>query len=224
MAAGVNAVSTPLEMVRDADLLRAMIDPSRTALVVVDVQVDFAAADGAMAGFGADMSAIEPSIDRMATAIDAARAAGMTIVWLRVITREDTDSAASKRLNARRGYPDSALAVCREGTRGADYYRLFPQTGDLEIGKTLYNGFHGTPLDELLRRRGIGALVMIGLTTECCVDCTARDAFHRDYDVFIIADACAGYGEAIHVSALDNLSKNCALLATTQTLVEALGG
>lgn len=211
-----------LDLVGEPERLRGMLDPQRTALVVVDVQVDFAAPDGAMAAFGADLSSVEPAIDRMAEVIDAARRAGMPLVWLRVLTREETDSGALRRFYARRGLGPSALAICREGTPGAGYYRLAPQPGDMEVGKTLFSGFHGTRLDESLRAQDVGALVLIGLTTECCVDCTARDAYHRDYDVFVVTDACAAYSPGLHRGPLEALSQTCALLTTTGTLCRAL--
>jgi nicotinamidase-related amidase len=200
-----------------------MIEPARTALVLVDVQVDFAAPDGAMAAFGAELSMVEPAIARMTEVLGAAQDAGMPRVWLRVMTREATDSGAARRFEARRGRPPSSLAVCRAGTRGAAYHRLTPQAGDLEIEKPLYSGFQGTRLDEELKLRQIGALVLVGLTTECCIDCTARDAFHRDYDVFVVADACAAYSERLHRGSLEALGETCALLTTTSALVAALG-
>jgi biuret amidohydrolase len=211
-----------LELVSEPGRLHGMLDPGRTALVVVDVQVDFAAPDGAMAAFGADLSTVGPAIDRMAEVIAAARRAGLVLVWLRVVTREDTDSAASRRLYARRGLDPSALAVCRAGTRGCGYHRLAPQPGDLEIQKTLYSGFHGTRLDEELRSRNIGSLVLVGLTTECCVDSTARDAYHRGYDVFLVTDACAAYHAGFHTGPLQALSQSFALLTDTRTLCQAL--
>jgi isochorismate hydrolase len=50
-----------------------------------------------------------------------------------------------------------------------------------------------------------------------------RDAFHRNYDVFVVADACAAYEETLHFGALDSLSKNCALLTDTQAVLGAWG-
>ena len=205
-------------------MLRRLLDPARTALIVIDVQVDFAAADGAMAAMGADLSTIEATITRMQTLIDAARARKVRVIWLRVATHADTDSAAAKRFNARRGRSDSALAVCRAGERGADYYRVSPEAGELEINKPLYSGFHDTDLDAQLRLRNVETLLLVGLTTECCVHCTAFDAFHRNYDVFIVADACAAYSELLHRSALDILATNCALLTDTATTVTAWSG
>ena len=63
-----------------------------------------------------------------------------------------------------------------------------------------------------------------GLTTECCVDCTVRDAFHLDYHVFIARDACAAYDVATHESALANLELNCAILVDVDGVEDAWTG
>ncbi len=47
------------------------------------------------------------------------------------------------------------------------------------------------------------------------MDSTARAAFHRDYDVFVVSDACAAYEPGLHESSLSAMEKNCVLLATT---------
>ncbi len=62
---------------------------------------------------------------------------------------------------------------------------------------------------------------MTGFTTDCCVDCTVRDAFHLNYNVFLVADACAAYEEALHWGALNGLSKNCALLTESEAVLAA---
>jgi len=89
------------------------------------------------------------------------------------------------------------------------------------IDKLRYSGFYGTPLDTALKARGVDTLVLCGLTTECCVDCTARDAFHLDYHVFIAADACAAYESNLHEGALASLELNCAILTSTDEIVAA---
>ena len=79
----------------------------------------------------------------------------------------------------------------RRGSSGAAFVGPAPKAEDLEIDKPRFSAFFGTPIDAELRGRGVDTLVVCGTTTECCVDCTARDAFHLDYQVFLAADACA---------------------------------
>ncbi|MDB6009462.1 MAG: isochorismatase [Gammaproteobacteria bacterium] len=203
------------------DALAPMIVPARTALLVIDVQIDFVAPDGPMGSAGVDMSTIPPALDRIHSIIAAARAAAATVGFVRVVTRPETDSDALKLLMARKGLPPESVALCRDGTPGADYYQVRPLPGELEIQKTLFSSFVGTRLEEQLRERGIDTLVVVGFTTECCVDCTVRDAFHRNFNVFIVADACAAYSPSLHYGALESLALNCALLTESEAVLEA---
>jgi nicotinamidase-related amidase len=190
-------------------------------LLVIDVQVDFVAPDGAMGRAGTDLSASVPALARIERVIAAARVSCVTPVFVRVVTRPETDTAALKLLMQRRGTPESDVAICRADTPGADYYRIRPLPGEIEIRKTLFSSFVGTTLDEQLRARAIDTLVVVGFTTECCVDCTVRDAFHRDYNVFIATDGCAAYSRELHEGTLNSLALNCALLVESEAVVQA---
>jgi nicotinamidase-related amidase len=203
--------------------LAPMIPPATTALVVIDVQGDFAAPHGAMGYAGVDMSDVEPTIDRIERLIVAARQAGATLVFARVVTRPETDSEALKRLYIRKGYGDDAVAICRADTPGADYYRVAPEVGDIEIEKPLFSSFVGTDLDVQLKAKGVQTLVFTGLTTDCCVDCTVRDAFHRNYHCFIVDDGCSAYDSSVHAAAMLGLTKNVALAVTAQEVEAAWG-
>lgn len=208
----------------DPAALAQMIEPARTALVVIDVQRDFVAPDGAMARLGLDLSNIELAIDRIEMLIAKARATGATIAFARVMTSEASDSGALRRLNARKGRPPGAIAVCRSDQAGSDYYRLAPLPGDIEIAKRQFNTFHGTDFDAELKARGVETLVFVGFTTDCCIDATARDAFHRDYDVFVVSDATDAYGADLHWSALRALQKNVGLVTDTAAVLHAWSG
>ncbi len=204
-----------------AESLAEMIDPARTALAVIDIQGDFAAPEGAMGQLGCDLSDVEAVIDLAERLIAAARTAGATVMFARVVTTPQTDAPNLKALYRRKGYGEAAVGVCRAGTVGADYYRVAPLPGDIEIEKPMFSSFAGTDLEAQLRGRGVDTLVMVGLTTDCCVDCTARDAFHRGFHVFVVQDACSAYGEALHQAALSGLEKNVALLTTTDEVIQA---
>ncbi|MET0271118.1 MAG: cysteine hydrolase [Sphingomonas sp.] len=203
-----------------ADRLAPMIPPATTALIVVDVQTDFAAPFGVIGRHGGDLSAIEPAIDRIEALIAAARAAGATVGFMRVVTRPETDARALVTLYERRGLA-GGHGICRADGGGADYYRVAPLPGDIRIEKLMFNSFHGTDLDAQLRARGIDTLLMTGFSTDCCVDQTARDAFHRDYHVFVVSDACAAYEPDLHAGTLNVLAKNCALLVESDAVVRA---
>lgn len=198
-----------------------MIDPQRCALLVIDVQADFASASGAMARMGADLSGVERALDNVEALIAAARRAGVRTAFVRVLTSPQTDSAALKNLTARRGLALETLNLCREGTAGADYYRVAPLPGEIEVTKRLFNAFRGADLDQRLRERDVDTLVMVGLTTNCCIDATARDAFHLDYNVFVVSDATAAYDETVQRQALTALEQNCATIVDTAEVLRS---
>lgn len=192
------------------------IAPSRTALCIIDIQKDFAAPDGLLAGFGVDMSAVPAAIANTEKLIAAARKAGVPVIFVGLSTSPETDSPAWKEwMRRRNGDPDAESDVCRAGTQGAEFYGPQPVPGDRVVLKPKYSAFCDTDFEAVLAEAKVDTLVVCGLTTECCVDCTVRDAFHRDYHVFIADDACAAYGADVHAAALMSLELNCAILKKT---------
>src|SRR5437588_687459 len=164
----------------DISALDRMVDPGRTALLVIDVQEDFAGPAGAMARMGADLRDVPRVLDNIEALISAARGRGVRVVFVRLLTSPETDSVALKTLNARKGLPSEAIALCREDCAGSAYHRVAPLPRDIEIQKRLFDAFHATDLEARLRAERIDTLVMVGLTTNCCVDATCKGAFHRD--------------------------------------------
>lgn len=199
----------------------AIFAPAHTALLVIDIQKDFGAPGFAMAQAGMVMEPVEAALAASIRLIDAARSAHVPVVFIRVITRPETDSRAVRRFFERIGYGADAAAICRAGTEGAAYYRVAPELGEIEVEKTLYNAFAGTRLETILRERGIETLVLCGLTTDCCVDGTARDAFERNFDVFIARDACAAFDPQTHENALAILGTHSAIAVDSASVREA---
>lgn len=200
--------------------LREWLAPSRTALLLVDMQVDFASPEGAMAREGKALSAPQAAVKNAMTLADAARKAGVACVFARLITRPGEESATLKEWKKRRGAEDDALLCC-EGSKGASFVGPQPLPGEAVFSKSRYDPFHATGLDAWLRAQKRDTLVLSGLTTECCIDSTARQAFERDYHVFIATDAVAAYQPDLHRAALAALELNCAILAPTHAIVAA---
>jgi nicotinamidase-related amidase len=193
--------------------------------VVIDMQVDFASPDGVLGKAGLDMSPAQPALAAAVKLVDAARAANVPVVFVGLQTTPETDSPAwRERMRRRGGDPNAESAVCREGARGAAFVGPRPRPGEPLVAKTRYSGFYETDLNAVLASLGADTLVVCGLTTECCVDCTVRDAFHLDYHVFIPVDACAAYDPALHEAALASLELNCAILTTTDAVATAWMG
>jgi nicotinamidase-related amidase len=213
----MNAV---VELKKATDL-PAWIDPARTALITVDMQGDFASPDGAMAQMGCDMSAIPAAIANASRLVDAARAAGVPVVWVAALRQPGPLSPIRRERLARLGYETFDGGICTVGTPGSAFIGPQPAEDETIIAKKSYSGFFKTELDEVLRGRGVDTIVVCGLTTECCVDGTVRDGYNLEYHVFLISDACACYGDDLHQAALRALELNCAILASTDEIVQA---
>lgn len=203
-------------------MLKNWIAPARTALLLVDMQIDFVSPDGAMGQDGADLTMALAAVEKAAMLADAARSAGVPCLFARLITRASDETDLSREWKERRGKEDET-PLCREGTRGAEFAGPQPLPDEAVFSKSRYDAFAGTGLDAHLRGLKRDTLVIAGLTTECCVDSTARDAFERDYHVFIASDAVAAYEQDLHDAALKALELNCAILASSAGIAAAWG-
>lgn len=197
------------------------IGPARTALLIIDMQVDFAAPHGAMGRAGADLTTVPAALAAARRLATSARAAGVAVIFVRLETTPGTNSPAWAERRHRLGEAAGEGGFCRVGETGADFVGPRPTPGETVIGKRRYSGFFATDLESRLAAGGIDTLVVCGLTTECCVAATARDAFERDYHVFLAADACAAYEPSLHAAALKSLALNCAILVTAEDVEAA---
>jgi ureidoacrylate peracid hydrolase len=175
-----------------------IVDPSHTALLVVDVQNDFCHRDGGLARGGGDMSAIERAIGKLDDTIGQARKAGIPVIFLRIVQSPETNSEAWESLE-----PEEGPRLVVGGSWGADYYApIGPADGDLEIVKHRHSGFVATSLDLALRSRGIKTVVLGGVASNVCVEATARDAADYDYYVVVLSDASGAVRDELHEASL----------------------
>jgi nicotinamidase-related amidase len=186
------------------------------ALMVVDMQYSDAAAG---MGFQAALDVIDPGsaayfderveslvVPNIARLVDAFRQRDLPIVYLCLGAEQRDLSDLPPRMAAwihdveeRSGIRDifwrgnPLFAVRREFT---------PQDGDIVVHKTTFGAFNSSNLDDVLREHGLQTIVMVGISTNCCVETTARDAADRGYAVVIVDEACADYDEAAHDASL----------------------
>lgn len=193
-----------------------------TALLIIDVQQDFCGKDGKMAQYNADLSMIDPAVNAIGELIEGAHLCGVPVIFITLQTSPEIDSHAMKSWYAKQGLdPEESVAICRKGTFGADYYRLSPLAQDYVVEKQRYSGFVGTHLELLLQGLQVKQLVATGVTTECCVDSTVRDAFMKDYEVFVVEDACAAYEQEVHDMSIRILGMNFATIMTSEQLLSS---
>lgn len=166
----------------------------RTALVVVDLQNDFADPAGSLAVDGAD--GLMPVINEaVRDALDAGAAVIATQDWHPESTPHFAKDGGVWPVHCVAETWGAALAPAfdlpadaprvRKGTNGEDGYSGFSMR-DPESGEETR-----TELEEMLRDRGIERVVVCGLATDYCVLATALDAVRLGFDVELIADGVA---------------------------------
>ena len=199
--------------------LEHWIAPDRTAVVIVDMQVDFASPEGLSGQWGLDLSTMPAALAAAERLVRAARGADVPVVFVGLFTTPETDSDVwDERMRRRGADPEAGPALCRAGAPGSAFVGPQPQAGELICRKTRYSPFWDTDIDAQLKALEVDTLVIAGLTTECCVADTAKDAFNHDFHVFIAADACAAYEPDLHAAALKMLDLNTAILTDTASV------
>ena len=181
------------------------IDASSTAVIVVDMENDFGAKGGMFDHAGVDISMIHKVIDPTAKVLEAARLAGIKIIYLKMAFRDDLSDIGSdesvnrvRHLNFKHvgdtiNAPDGSKSrILIRNTWGTDIVpELKPQDGDIVMYKTRFSGFYQTNLDSTLKQLHKKNLIIIGCTTSICVESTVRDAMFRDYLPVVLGDCTA---------------------------------
>jgi ureidoacrylate peracid hydrolase len=185
----------------------AAIDPTRTALLVIDMQNGFALAESP---FGkAEVRALIPAINGLA---DVVRAAGGHVVWTRHGYTDDPPFALRPWQTEAPVF--RALADrFRPGSHDHEVLEAMDVRGeDAVVDKFRYSALtrNSSNLEELLIARDIEAVIIVGCASNCCCESTARDAYALGYKVFVPEDGSAAASEEERRAALLNISRVCA--------------
>jgi ureidoacrylate peracid hydrolase len=181
------------------------LEPKHTALVIIDMQNDFAHPKGHHALAGEDVGAITEIVPKIDALVAIARACGVMCIWIKNTTLAGglNKSPASLSLESKRGY-DSHFTL--SGTWGHELTApLHPQPNEPVIEKPRSDSYIGTPLDLILRSNDIRTLVHCGCVTEGCVESTVRSSAHHDYYTYVVRDCVASLAISRHEASLANM-------------------
>lgn len=203
----------------------------QTALIIVDMQNAFCHPDGFCGHeLGADLSAARAIIPQIQKVIAWAKSHKILNVYTRESHVSDmSDVSPSKALR----YQNAGYPVGRQGKMGRFLIRgehgtelieeLQPTADDLQIDKPAQSIFISTDLADTLQQRKITHLIFTGVTTECCVLGSYRQASDLGFYCLLLADCCAAMSEIEHQAAIDVvLAENGAIgwVATSEQLIK----
>ncbi len=178
------------------------IDPSKTAVVLIEYQNDFVSEGGALHGA---VEAVMDKTDMLANTkkmVQAARSAGVTIMHAPITFAAGYNEISAHPYGILKGVVDGA-AFIKGGWGGAIADEMAPQEGDIVIeGKRGLDTFASTNLDFILRSKGIETLVLGGFLTNCCVESTMRSGYENGYKVITLSDCVAATSVEEHENAI----------------------
>ncbi len=203
------------------DTLAEVVAPP-VALVVIDVQNDFCHPGGHFARHGKDLASARAALPRLVAFVGDAQARGVPCVFVRQLTLPGglSDSPAWLRLKTRDG---KSADYTLPGSWGAELVAgLAPRAADLVVDKFRPDAFLGTPLEALLRARGLESLVFVGTTTEGCLESSVRSASYRDFYVTVVEDLVFSPNRELHEGSL-RLMRQRYPVAASQAVLAAWG-
>jgi ureidoacrylate peracid hydrolase len=177
---------------------------ARAALVVIDLQNDFCAPDGAVlkGGYAEDPEAIERAVDHTIRLALLLRRAAVPCIFVRSFL---DDKYKLPSLLKRHRTLGITTQLCRENTWGAELYKTRLDASDCIVTKHTNDAFLYTFLEPLLRKAGADTLILSGVYTELCIEDTARAAIQRGFHVLVAEDCTAGLAAACTTVSLETM-------------------
>ena len=199
-------------------ILRMEPTPGRTALIVVDMQNAFCDDAGSCRRRGVDIAMLKAAIGPCVRLVEAARSHGIPVIFTRYVYRADyLDGGVMIRyFSPRIDGMDHLVA----GTWDVDVVEaLAPRPSEPIIDKNRPSAFYATNLKPILNGLNTDSLFVCGVTTNCCVESTVRDAAQRDYKTFVVSDATGERTQHRHDNALESMGALFADIVATDDAI-----
>ena len=172
------------------------LTPSKTALVVVDMQ-NYFVQDG-MPSCAPEARTVVPNINRLA---QVTRASGGLVVWIQTESPTDPEEWANRReATSPEGWQSRRTLLARNGAGFPLFETCDVKPEDSIAIKYRYSAFipYPSPLEKLLKEKKIDTLLITGVATSTCCESTARDASMWGYRTVMVSDGNADSTDALH--------------------------
>lgn len=170
----------------------------KRALIIIDMQNELLHPQGKLygTGFPAEFASLVANVQRV---LAAARASGVPVMFVYTAYHPSFADASPRS-------PSRKSGSLIEGSWGVKIVEeIAPQGQEIVIRKRRPSAFYETALDLHLRGLGARSILLCGVSTDRAVESTARDAFNRDYEVFVVSDGTAARSVAAHRASLESL-------------------
>ena len=188
----ISGISLPkmLKLPEELRAVKVSADARRTAVMVIDMQNDFIEERGKLY-----VPRSESLIKPIKSLLNTAREVGATIIYTQDWHHEDDPEFEV--------WGEHALA----GSWGAEIVEeLKPKEGEFIVRKPSYDAFYGTPLEHILRYRGLENLILTGVLANICVLHTAGSAAMRGYRLIVPVDCILALNEFDYALSLRQMS------------------
>ncbi|MEL7462420.1 MAG: isochorismatase family protein [Pseudomonadota bacterium] len=198
------------------------LDPSKTALIIQDMQNDVIIDGGAFADSGSPAHAKQQNVVANSRRLaDACRRAGVTVIHVWFVC-EPGHPKLQRNAPLFEGLLDAG-ALARGTWGGAPVPGLEPAHGDLVVEKMSMSAWETSRLESYLRHGGIDTIINTGAWTNMSVEHTARTAADKGFKVVVPEDACSTMNADWHRASIDYAMSNVAAISKVDEVIRALG-
>lgn len=162
------------------------LNPKNTALIVIDIQVDFCSPLGLLGIKGRDFTLIDRMLKTLPKVIELATKNKVLTLY----TQQIYDPAKINNLQKEQYELDGKLVTCDIATNGYDFYKINPPMKDVYI-KHNFNAFSNPQFQKRLEQNNIKTLLIAGVDTQFCVETAIRNGYDLGYKIVVLKDCIA---------------------------------
>lgn len=221
------------------DMFHSTLDlvRKRTALLIVDMQNDFAHPEGMLGVYGNDLTGALEIIPLIKKLSDAFRRTGSKVIYTMHTFRPDLSDQPKMfreitrgRISKLPGLPHRKASLRRRNPflikgswNAAIVDALAPQRRDIIVdAKHNYDSFYQTDLEQILRDMGTENLLVVGIATNVCVETAIRSAYHRDFRCILLEDCTWTTNPELKENTLKVISTHFGYLSSSDEVLKAV--
>jgi ureidoacrylate peracid hydrolase len=161
------------------------IEPSKTALMIIDMQNVF------VEGYPVSAPEGPQVLERLNHLSGVCHEVGIQVIYTAHVVRPDHNNIGI----LGKVLPPVQGGLIDDGSASGRFHSgVRVREGEIVLKKPRYGAFHGTDLELMLRQKGIDTLIIGGIATNVCCETTAREAMVRDFKVLFLSDGTATFG------------------------------